>query len=129
LKALSLKQPFAELIVTGKKTIELRKWKTNFRGEFLVHASKVPFLYEKLDGLTSLPLGAIVGTANLVGVKKYESLDEWNSDQKKHLAGADFHSSIYGFILEDAIKFEKPIPCKGALNFFEVGDEIVHKNI
>ena len=40
MKCLSVCQPFAELIVQGKKTIELRKWNTNFRGEFLVHAAK-----------------------------------------------------------------------------------------
>ena len=40
MKCLSICQPFAELIVQGKKTIELRKWNTKFRGEFLVHAAK-----------------------------------------------------------------------------------------
>lgn len=39
MKTLSLKQPFAELILSGKKKIELRKWNTSFRGEFLIHAS------------------------------------------------------------------------------------------
>ena len=42
MKTLSLKQPFAELVVSGKKTIELRKWNTKFRGKFLIHASKIP---------------------------------------------------------------------------------------
>ena len=36
MKALSLKQPWAELILSEKKTIELRKWNTNFRGEFFM---------------------------------------------------------------------------------------------
>ena len=40
MKCLSVCQPFAELIVQGKKTIELRKWNTKFRGEFLIHAAK-----------------------------------------------------------------------------------------
>ena len=39
-KCLSLKQPYAELLVAGKKTIEVRTWNTKFRGQFLVHASK-----------------------------------------------------------------------------------------
>ncbi len=42
MKALSLKQPFAELILQGRKKIELRKWNTSFRGEFLIHSSKTP---------------------------------------------------------------------------------------
>jgi hypothetical protein len=39
-ECLSLNQPYAELLISGKKTIEVRKWSTNFRGQFLVHASK-----------------------------------------------------------------------------------------
>jgi len=42
MKALSLKQPFAELILQGKKTIELRKWNTKFRGEFLIDTVNLP---------------------------------------------------------------------------------------
>ena len=38
MKCLSVSQPFAELIILGKKTIELRKWNTNYRGELLIHA-------------------------------------------------------------------------------------------
>jgi hypothetical protein len=40
MKCLSLRQPFAELLVSGKKTIELRKWNTNLGGKFLIHTSK-----------------------------------------------------------------------------------------
>jgi hypothetical protein len=36
-KCLSLKQPYSELIVSGRKTIELRKWNTKYRGRFLIH--------------------------------------------------------------------------------------------
>ena len=42
MKTLSIKQPYAELILLGKKKIELRKWNTKFRGDFLIHASKNP---------------------------------------------------------------------------------------
>ena len=38
MKCLSVSQPFADLIILGKKTIELRKWNTNFRGELLIHS-------------------------------------------------------------------------------------------
>ena len=40
MKALSIKQPFAELILQERKKIEIRKWNTDFRGEFLIHSSK-----------------------------------------------------------------------------------------
>ena len=40
MKCLSLKQPFADLLALGEKTIELRKWNTKLRGEFLIHGFK-----------------------------------------------------------------------------------------
>ncbi len=39
MKALSIIQPWASLIATGIKDVENRTWRTNYRGEFLIHAS------------------------------------------------------------------------------------------
>ena len=118
MKALSLKQPFAELILEGKKKVELRKWNTKFRGEFLIHASKNPDKksMEKF-GLKNLPLGMLVGRAELVNVKKYENEKEHAKDKNLHLAYDTWGN--YGFILKNPIRI-KSIPCKGQLNFFEV---------
>lgn len=41
MKVLTIKQPFATLIIEGYKEYEFRTWKTKFRGEFLIHAGKV----------------------------------------------------------------------------------------
>lgn len=118
MKALSLKQPFAELILQGKKKIELRKWNTCFRGEFFIHASKNPDKESmKRFGFTNLPLGFIVGKANLVSVKKYENKDEHDKDKNLHLASDEWGN--YGFVLENPVKMT-PIQCNGQLNFFEV---------
>jgi len=38
MKAISIRQPWANLIVHDIKPIENRSWKTNFRGRVLVHA-------------------------------------------------------------------------------------------
>ena len=40
MKVLSVRQPWAWLIVAGHKDIENRKWYTNHRGPLLIHASK-----------------------------------------------------------------------------------------
>lgn len=42
MKALTVKQPWAQLIVSGIKNIENRSWKTNFRGRTYIHASQKP---------------------------------------------------------------------------------------
>lgn len=40
MKAISIRQPYAYLIVNGKKDIENRNWKTKQRGRVLIHASQ-----------------------------------------------------------------------------------------
>ena len=40
MKALSIQQPWAFLIVNGLKDIENRDWSTTFRGLIYVHAGK-----------------------------------------------------------------------------------------
>src|SRR6516164_1264126 len=40
--ALSLKQPWATLLVHGRKTIEVRRWATRRRGLLLIHAARLP---------------------------------------------------------------------------------------
>lgn len=123
MKCLSVSQPFASLITDGKKTIELRRWNTNFRGEFLVHA---PLKIRKNDckrlkiNEKKLVTGAIIGKAELFEVKKYGSMLEVKADSKKHLASKNFHNRRYGFLLKNAKAFRLPIPCKGQLGFFDV---------
>ena len=117
MKALSLKQPWAELILQGKKKIELRKWNTKFRGKFLIHASKIPDKESMLKfNFKNLPIGAIVGKAELIDVKKYESDKEFSKDKNLHLADSSW--GTYGFLLKNAKRI-KPISAKGKLNFWE----------
>ena len=86
MKCLSVSQPFADLIVSGKKSIELRNWDTNFRGDFLIHAPlKIRIEDSKrLKINKKFTTGAIIGKAQLYDVKKYNSIKEIKSDQKFH---------------------------------------------
>ena len=116
MKVLSLKQPWAELILQGKKKIDLRKWNTKFRGGFLIHASKIPDKKAmKKFGFDKLPYGFIVGKAKLVNVKKYANKKEFDKDKPLHLADNSFGN--HGFILKE-IKRIKPIKAKGQLGFW-----------
>lgn len=117
MKALSLKQPWAELIVSGKKTIETRKWKTSFRGEFFIHSSKNSDLkYCEEMNLKDLITGALIGKAELINVKEYKTKNEFDKDYNKHFAKEFVR---YGFILKNSQRI-KPIHLKAQLNFFEV---------
>ncbi len=121
MKCLSLRQPFAELICSGKKTIELRVWNTRFRGRFLIQASKGPTMdgAQVDDAVNNLPRGVIVGAATLVDVKRYNNAAELRADVDKHLYTGPYNPKFRGFVLKDARRM-KPIPIKGQLNFFEV---------
>src|SRR3989344_8745008 len=107
MKVLSLKQPYAELILQNRKKIELRKWNTNIREEFLIHASKNvdKEAMEKFN-FKALKTGAILGKAVLVEVKKYASKEEFEKDKNLHLASSDFGN--YGFILSKVERFKTP---------------------
>ncbi|MGA8843427.1 MAG: ASCH domain-containing protein [Nitrososphaeraceae archaeon] len=92
-KCLSLKQPFAELLVSGMKTIEVRKWKTKFRGQFLVHVSKN--IDEKAckrlkTDQAKLVTGAVVGKASLYDVISYGSKNSFLKDKNKHFASSTY---------------------------------------
>jgi hypothetical protein len=120
MKALSIRQPWAWLIVMGFKDIENRKWPTRFRGPFLIHAGKTFDLqgYEwvisnmglALPSPSSFDRGGIVGLAELV-----ECLTQHDSP---------WFSGPYGFVLRSA----KPlpfIPLPGQLGFFDVEEPVL----
>jgi len=97
MKAISIKQPWAWLIVNGYKDIENRSWSTNFRGRVYIHASLSP-------KNKSLPGGCIVGEVDIIDCVT-ESKSRWFSGK-------------YGFVLSNPIAYNAPIPCKGQLGFF-----------
>lgn len=112
-----------------KKTIELRKWNTNFRGKFLIHASK-NMNKEKCKSLgidyTKLGIGMIIGRAILYDVKKYDNKTEFMKDKNRHYADASiFDSYMYGFKIKNAQRLRHPIPFSGKLGFFEVNQSII----
>ena len=130
MKCLSLKQPFADLLASGEKTIELRKWNTKYRGKFLIHASKNIDIEacERLDiDNDKLTTGAIIGSAFIYDVKEYKSQEEFNKDKQKHFSiiSKYFDGYKYGFVVKDARMLKKLIPYSGKLGFFEVDDSII----
>lgn len=130
MKCLSLKQPFADLLAHGEKTIELRKWNTSFRGEFLIHASKTIDIEssERLDmNSNKFTIGAIIGSAFLYDVKEYSNREEFEKDRYKHFSVITkyFEGYRYGFLIRDAKLLKNPIPYPGKLRFFEVDENII----
>jgi hypothetical protein len=127
MKALSVRQPWAELIVQGKKTLELRSWTVKYRGPLVIHASQTIERAACLehgispDGVTT---GAVIGVVDLVMV---ERLDEGSfaARRSEHLAGESFMTSpLYGWRLENPRPIDPPLVMRGRMGLFEapVGD-------
>ena len=126
MKALSLRQPWAWLVVHGGKLIENRRWNTRFRGQFMIHAAQGMTATEYLDACAfarrvspslevppfeQIKRGGFVGRARLVDVIDpcigVRCAHPWHMPEQ------------FGFVLEDVEPVEFK-PARGALNFFEV---------
>ena len=127
MKALSLTQPWAMLVVTGAKRFETRIWTTKYRGPLLIHAAKTYPVFamqfawaERAQGRIrhKLPLGAIIGRVVLKNICPTEDIAPYLTDLER-LYG-DYTSGRWAWELADAEIFETPIPYKGALGLFEV---------
>jgi ASCH domain len=116
-------QPYAELVLLGEKSIELRSWNTKFRGRFLVHASKKTDIAAcRSFGIDPevLVSGAILGSVEIYGVKRYYGKMGFLEDSGKHLASfSKFGRSRYGFLLKNPKRLKRIIKFRGKLNFFD----------
>ena len=157
MKALSLTQPMAWAIFHGKD-VENRSWNTYYRGSLLIHASK-GFSREHYDWIAvnenrlccilpqpeDLIHGALIGIVNLVRVMKRGGATEpifghgvSMGDKERELEYLKKYDSTfyshwffgpYGFVLENARAFGKPIAYRGSLGLFDVPDNVVAREM
>lgn len=135
MKALSIQQPWASLIVYGFKHVENRRWLTHYRGPVLIHAGKaidkeaMPWLWEHADvlGLTRgwhlLPFraGGIIGRVELYDVTAYPELPNGMTWDRLLNNPAVWFNGRYGFWLRGAQEL-RFTPARGYLGLFDVPD-------
>jgi len=134
-KALTIHQPAASLIVTGQKKIETRTWRTLYRGPLAIHASgKLPHKLSlgQLAALGEVGLdpdelatGALVGTARLVECREAGELAKSASLGDLERALGDFGPDRYGWLLREPVALAEPVPMLGARNLWEVDDGVL----
>jgi hypothetical protein len=107
-KAISLKQPYANLVAEGKKTIETRKWTTKYRGDLLICSSKNPNIHPAGYALCMVELYAIIP------MKKVH----------EEKACIKVYPGAYAWFLKNLRVLPRPIPIKGSLGIFKVKLEI-----
>lgn len=126
MKVLSIKEPFATLICNGDKTIETRSWKTNYRGEILIHASGKSLAKEYLDnpfvvdliGGMKFNYGNIICKCELVDCIHMDEvfIDNIKKNTKEYNLGL-YELGRYAWILKN-VQPIVPISAKGKLNLW-----------
>ena len=136
-KALSIRQPWAHLILCGMKTIENRTWRTDYRGPLAIHAGtksaadwshavkdvalraqgrmSIPLLFEAAAGVspafrdvTTTKRGCVLGIVDLVDIVT-ESDSPW-------------FEGPYGWVLRNPRALPVPFVMPGRLGLFEVSE-------
>ena len=125
MKVLSIKEPFASLIKEKKKLIETRSWKTSYRGELYIHASKSKISRDERNLLSLLStinfsFGFILFTGKLIDciymTEEYVENMKQNHSQE-YLCG-EYKVGRYAWVLDEIEPLEPPIKAKGALGIW-----------
>lgn len=104
MKALSVKQPWANMIARGQKTIELRSWATRHRGDLIICSSALPDIP---------PAGAAVAIVNLIYCKRATQAD------KERACCVVRVGKDYAWIFENVRRL-RPWPVKGGQRLFNL---------
>jgi hypothetical protein len=151
MRAISLLQPWATLVMLGYKTQETRSWDTSYSGPLAIHASLgKPAEARRLcqenshirtilsyHGLTfdSLTRGAILGTCELLGTLPIAGPDTYDKTREPHMfchpeqlspverATGDYTPGRFAWLLRQ-VQPCSPQPCKGALSLWQVPADI-----
>lgn len=130
IRALSIRQPWADLILHGPKDVENRSWNTTYRGPFWIHApNRVELLVVQTEPIASY-LREIHGirrmvdykplTGHMVGAAVLETSRERPAPIPGHDDDySDWHEpGAHGFYLSHRTPLPRPIPMPGGQRWF-----------
>ena len=112
MKALSIKQPWANMIASGEKTIETRMWSTKHRGPLLIVSSKEPDIP---------PAGFALAVVDLIDCRPMSVLDEAKARCSKY-------DGAYSWVFGSLCAIE-PFPVRGLPSIFDVDDKLVERQL
>lgn len=104
MKAISLKQPYANWVCEGKKKIETRTWNTNYRGDLVICSSQSP----KVE-----PYGKALC---VVEVYKTEPMKK----EHEHDACVKVYPRAWAWHLRNIRRINPPVPVKGKLGIYDL---------
>jgi hypothetical protein len=127
IRALTIRQPWAELILRGRKPYELRSWKTKYRGPLAIHAAaKIDADEARELGLNpeKLTSSAFVGFVVLADVRPYTREDARLLKEKR--AGFGWFPGNFSWVPRKP-RCIPPIYAKGRLGLYKVPKAVEKK--
>lgn len=136
MKAFSLIEPWASLVVMGHKKVETRSWHmpVNAYGTIVaIHASKSReaiddgtaselFSFAGVEPPDKWPLGCVIGVVRFVRCERTEDAVKWVTDFEREFG--NYSEGRFAWVMEGAYRLAKPIPCRGMLGLWDVPPEI-----
>ena len=129
IRALTIRQPWPELILRRRKPIEIRSWRTKYRGPLVIHAgARVDVSSANRLGLNpdELVSGAFVGVAVLKDVRPYTRDDARVLKMRRGNLGG-WSPGLFAWVLTQPRRFGKPIKAKGKLGLITVSNAILRQ--
>lgn len=132
MKAITIWQPWAQLVAIGAKEYETRTWAHSYRGPVAIHAGKrkqwdgmvipcEPFRTPLRDAgivtYTSLALGCVVAVGELTAI--YATRELWLKLNRQERAFGDFTPGRYAWRIQNVRLLEEPIPVSGKQGLWE----------
>lgn len=124
MKVLSIREPYATLIKEEIKTIETRSWKTNFRGDIIIHSCKGKYsINDKIKNIVDknkLQYGKMICIAKIVDciLIDEEFVNKLKEENYTNYLCGDYNLGRYAWILKDIREIKTPIEISGQLGLW-----------
>lgn len=132
MRILTVKQPWAHLIIHGAKNVENRTWKTDYRGPIAIHAGLTPVgkdepvwgmieIKDEETGEVSTPeldYGKIIGVVELVECIDFTKVHPLNFATK-------WAEGPWVWVFRNKVALEEPIPMTGGLGLRELHPDFI----
>lgn len=122
LRALTIRQPWTELILRGRKPFEVRSWATKYRGPLVIQAAAYvhrDFAVELGMNPDRLVAGAYLGVAVLRDVRPFTRADSKFLLKRRADIGG-WEPGFFSWVLAKPRRLSKPIKAKGKLGLAKV---------
>ena len=128
MKVITIREPFATLIMKDFKRIETRSWKTNYRGKIYIHAGLSKNFKEQISGKNfehllknlNFNYGKIICEAELVDCvyMSEEFIEDLKNNYYNEYLVGNYEVGRYAWILKNIKELEEKIEIKGKLGIW-----------